>query len=279
MSQFGIAASNISPGEIVGVLRAAKVVKADLPLRAAYSSGDCIITTQRNKLAKDEDCKIDAILMAKTLFDSFPDAGILHVKVLFSEYEVHKYMEVSVSKSDVAAYGDGKLSSNELLSSIGATRYDEDVDPFAPASHQDESAAATSITPGPLSDKRLILLGRIDSLKKHGTNPEMFLTAFQSIEDMVKAQKDPSEIEAAIRKLNGDIDDQEKRREEANKSNMRHEAEKFQANIQAYTIKAMAMHQKLPFSFNDVARVQQLVTAGRYEEAAALMRQLNAKMR
>src|SRR5580658_9250262 len=82
-AQPGLSATNISPAEIVGVLRSAKIVKQDLPLRASYTSSDCIVTTQRNKAAADDDCKIDAILMARSLFESFPDAGILHVKVLF----------------------------------------------------------------------------------------------------------------------------------------------------------------------------------------------------
>lgn len=274
-----VSAANLTPAEIVGVLRSAKIVKQDLSLRASYTSGDCIVTTQRSKAAADDDCKIDAILMARSLFQSFPDAGILHVKVLFSNYEEHKYMEVSVSKSDVEAFASGKLSRAELLGTITAATYDEDVDPFAPASKQDESVAAASVVPGALVDKRLILLGRIDSLKKHGTNPEMFLDSFQNIEDMVKAQKDPSIIEAAVSKLNGDIDDQEKRREDANKANMRQQAAVFYSNVQAYTIKAMATNKKLPFTMNDVAKVQQLVTAGRYEEAATLMHQLNSKMR
>ncbi|MFA6208390.1 MAG: hypothetical protein WCT03_06640 [Candidatus Obscuribacterales bacterium] len=261
----------ITPSEMVIVIRNAKIVTADAPVRASLINQEAIITTKRNPKANDKDCKIEAIMIGKVLVDTY-SKEILRVKVLFSDYENQKYTSVSLSKGDLTAFGDGKLNQDELLNSLQLTTFKEDVSPFS--DRASESGTTTGISPGPLLDKRLLLLSRIESLKQKGTNVKAYMDYFNTIEDAVK-NSDEEKVKSLSASLSEKLNDQEKMRQQAQVTGLKNEVLRFQTHIQQHVLSG----KKLPFDLGQIQRVQQLVVAGKNAEAKALMDSLERTMR
>ena len=264
-------APTLTPAEMVIVIRNAKIVTDDSPIRASIINQEAIITTKRNPKATDKDCKIEAIMIGKVLVDTY-NKEILRVKILFSDYENQKYTSVSLSKGDLTAFGDGKLNQEDLLNSLQLTTYKEDVSPFA--ARGGETATTTGITPGPLLDKRLLLLSRIESLKQKGTNVKAYMDYFNTIEDAVK-NSDEDKVKALTTSLSEKLNDQEKMRQQAHVASLQNEVLRFQTHIQKHIISG----KKLPFDLGQIQRVQQLVVAGKNAEAKALMDSLERTMK
>ncbi len=259
----------VTPVELVAILRNARVVAADYPLRASYNEREAVVTTKRNPQAKDNDCKIEAVMMTKALMDSFPE--ILRVKVLFSDLEQQKYTSVNLSKGDIASFGAGKLAQKDFLDSLEISTFDENVSPFASRS---DGAVSTGVAPGPMQDKRLLLLSRIESLRSKGTNVKAYLDYFQTVEDAARSG-DEAKVQNLVGSLSGKLNDQEKMREQAYATGVRSEVLRFQTQLQRYVVSG----RKLPFDLGQVAKIQQLVVAGRNAEAKALMQTLEQKLR
>ena len=64
------------------VLRNAKVVNSDRALHLSIGAKRVLIITERGAKSTDKDCRIDAVLIAKTLIDTY-SSEIISVKVLF----------------------------------------------------------------------------------------------------------------------------------------------------------------------------------------------------
>lgn len=260
--------ANPLPTEMLAILRNAKVVDPQTALHASMNGHEAIITTKRNAQAKDKDCKIDAIMLGKALMDNYPE--LLRVKVLFSDYEEQKYTQVSLSKGDIVSYGSGKMNQDDFLNSLEMTTFKENVSPFA---ERGGESGSIGVVPGPMQDKRLLLLARIQSLKQKGTNVKLYLDFFQTVEDAAKAG-DETKVQALVTNLSGKLNDQEKAREQANATGVQMEVLRFQTQLKNY----IASGRKLPFDMNQVVRVQQLVVAGRNSEAKALLQILQQKL-
>ena len=151
------------------------------------------------------------------------------------------------------------------------TSFKENVSPFA---ERGGESGSIGVVPGPMQDKRLLLLARIQSLKQKGTNVKLYLDFFQTIEDAAKAG-DEAKVQSLVTNLSGKLNDQEKAREQANATGVQMEVLRFQAQLKSY----IASRRKLPFDMNQVVRVQQLVVAGRNSEAKALLQTLQQKLR
>lgn len=94
-----------------------KVFAPGTSLSIRRAGAEILISTYRNKLATVDDCKIEALLVAKTIFEAEP-AGITRVKTYFYEPSLNKYREISLSKGDLLSFQSGQISEAELLSSI-----------------------------------------------------------------------------------------------------------------------------------------------------------------
>lgn len=262
--------AKVLPAELVTVVRNAKIIKEEYPLRASLNNHEAILTTQRAKGTSDNDCKIDALFMAKALMQAFPQE-VLRVKVLFSDYDNQSYSQIQVSKGDVTAFGSGQISQQDLLNSVELTKFKEDVSLFAPRGDQSDNV---SITPGFMQDKRLLLLSRIESLKQRGTNVKVYEDYFQKIENLVRDGNE-DDAKTAIDTLSRGLTDQEKALEDASVISMQRDLLRFQATLKRYA----ASGKKLPFPQSEIYRVNQLVVSGRKKEAAALLQSLTAKLR
>lgn len=265
------AASTAPTGaELIAAMRTAKAISPDRALRASLNAKDALVTTVRMPSETDRDCKIDAVLLAKALIDAYP-AQIVRVKVLISDLQRGHYSTVSVSKGDVKSYGSGAISIDDLLNSIEISTFKEDVSPF---SAPESGSTTLSVAPGIMQDKRLVLLGRIAEMQKKGTNMKMFMELFDRIEDAVKQGNDTN-VPDMIQNLSTKLNEQERMREQANTKTLQASVLAFQAKCSQFILTG----RKLPFATDDLIRLQNLVTTGRFAEASNLMQTLQRKMR
>ncbi|MDZ4836506.1 MAG: hypothetical protein SGJ27_22245 [Candidatus Melainabacteria bacterium] len=103
--------------DMVEALEKGNVFAAGISVSARVAGTEALISTYRNSKATSDDCKIEALLAAKTVFDLGPE-GISRVKVYFFELTLDKYKEVSVSKGDVLSFQSGQIKQQDLLSSL-----------------------------------------------------------------------------------------------------------------------------------------------------------------
>lgn len=116
--------------DITSAIDKAKILSSNTRVAAAVNGAEVYISTYRNAKANDNDCKIEAVLIAKTVMDLSP-ADITRVTVYFyNALRRSSRKVVSVSAGDVKAFGAGQLSQEQLLTSISLK--DEEVnDPAA----------------------------------------------------------------------------------------------------------------------------------------------------
>lgn len=115
------AAQSASPDFIVKSLINAKIIASGYKINAAIdtSSHEVSISTYSNTGSKDvvNDCKIDAILIAKKVFEIEKTAA--RVKVRFYRIDsAGTFHEVSVTKPEVAAFSAGAVKKDDLLASL-----------------------------------------------------------------------------------------------------------------------------------------------------------------
>lgn len=81
-------------------------------------SSQVTVQTHENFSSKDpvKDCKINAILIAKLVFEKKTEAA--RVRIMFYNRDNSAYKQVVVTVGDVSAFGAGKLSQEKLLDSL-----------------------------------------------------------------------------------------------------------------------------------------------------------------
>ncbi|HEY9712177.1 MAG TPA: hypothetical protein V6C72_01830 [Chroococcales cyanobacterium] len=192
----------------IALLKNSNVLKSSASLRATYDNKNkrAVLLTDRMPKATDDDCKIDSVLLAKKLMDSFPE-DVNQVRVIFNKPGGSVSQHVDVSKVDVKAYGTGAVKASELLGSL--TMVNDDIDQIPSSSGESLSNDNATVVPGPFAGQRLILLGRIEQLRKRGTGVKPFETLFAQIEDQAKAGDD-AKLKASIPYLSEKLGEQEK---------------------------------------------------------------------
>ena len=178
-------AEELSPSALTEVLRNSKIIKPDRSLRLSVSGRKVLILTDRNLKASDKDCQIDAVLLAKSLVDTYPDQ-VTRVMVLFSRQNSDKITQINVTAGDVKAFGSGQISEDALLSSLDM----QEVSALSADSGNADKGATTNLAPGPFMEKRLILVHQIDELESKGTGVKPFRDLFSKIEaDITKGDE------------------------------------------------------------------------------------------
>lgn len=117
----------ISPDDVITAIEKAKILAPGIRVSVTQSKEakeELNITTFRNVKAEDKDCKIEAVLMAKTAMDLDP-TSVTRVQVYFySSAMTGKYKKVTVTAGDVKAFGAGAMSQEQLLKSIDISEGD-----------------------------------------------------------------------------------------------------------------------------------------------------------
>lgn len=184
---------------VVDLIRHANLVNASYKLTASISNDEALITTQKKPKETDAECKIQAVLIAKTAFEAIP-GNIQRVKVLFLDYAADASSSVQVSRAEVKLFGSGAMSEKDLLSSIIITNS---------GASTSASSGNTAVQAGPAQTDRLLLLGRIENLKKQGTNVSAFMSYFNQIEEAAKSGDEKS-VNEKVAYLRDHVSEQEK---------------------------------------------------------------------
>lgn len=191
--------------DMVNLLRSAKAVNPKSALHVAIGDKEVIVLTGRESKMSDNDCKIDATFVAKTLIDAAPDQ-IARVKVLFSHENDDKCDQVVVGAGDVKSYGSGQITEDQLLHSLELTSVDGKGGGVA--------STPASVVAGPLQERRLLLLNRIQALKEKGTGVRPFENLFQKVEEVARTGI-AKDVEASVDDLSEKLKAQEQLRKQA----------------------------------------------------------------
>ncbi|MBS2007263.1 MAG: hypothetical protein JST01_09495 [Cyanobacteria bacterium SZAS TMP-1] len=120
----------VSAGELVSAVEKAKILATGTRVSAAINGSEAYVSTFKNARATDNDCKIEAVLIAKTAMDLAPNDITRATVYFYSTANINKRKYVTVTAGDVKAFGSGQLGQEQLLSSL--TVKDEEVsDPAA----------------------------------------------------------------------------------------------------------------------------------------------------
>ncbi|HEY9777135.1 MAG TPA: hypothetical protein V6C81_25440 [Planktothrix sp.] len=168
--------SSLNRDKIIEAIRKEKILKADAPLTADFQGNEVELVTMRSPLAKDNDCKIDSMLMAKALMQVFP-GQVMRLKVQFGHANGDDSDEVTVTAGEVKAYGAGALSESELMASIDMQTQH--------ATEVEAERSSSSIKPGPAKETRMLIAGYIEELRAHGTDVKPFEARLKQIEDTI----------------------------------------------------------------------------------------------
>jgi len=108
----------ISKTEIITAIDKAKILAPGISVNADVTKDHVSISTYRNVRANDDDIKIEAALIAKTVLELAPKE-IARVSVFFfSAVNLKNYREVAVTAGDIKAFSAGATNEKQLISSL-----------------------------------------------------------------------------------------------------------------------------------------------------------------
>jgi len=186
-------------------VRKANVINKQYPLHAVVNDREAMILTRRHPHATDDDMRIDSILITKSVLDSFT-GGIDTVKVLFRDEDASGGKCVLVTANDIKEYATGSMEPKKFLATIAVNNIGGDDEVNRSKISADESKMIVS--PGPFEEKRLLLMDRINTLRRKGTGVAPFEAIFAQIDQLAKAGR-PAPVRDAIGALGEELSQQE----------------------------------------------------------------------
>ncbi|HNN62642.1 MAG TPA: hypothetical protein PKH78_06355 [Candidatus Obscuribacter sp.] len=107
----------LSGADVVAAIDKAKVLDASIRVNAQVTPEVIYISTYKNPKANDRDCKIEAVLLAKTVI--VLDNKVPRVEIRFySQNALSRFKKISVSAGDVKAFAAGTMQEDQLLNSL-----------------------------------------------------------------------------------------------------------------------------------------------------------------
>jgi hypothetical protein len=198
-SAFIPAFSQPSESSLADVVRQTRVIDPSAKLHATISGDEVDITSESTPKSNDDACKVQAILVAKAIFDSQPES-IQKTKVILFDYSANKCRTIVVKRAEIKMYATNGMSQKALLSSI-----DFNVTGAGGAGAQTDLKVAD----GSLQNERLLLLGRITKMKASGTNVTAFMSIFNDLE-ATAATNDQVKTQAKLEYVADKVGEQEK---------------------------------------------------------------------
>lgn len=185
--------------QIVEAVKRANIVSNGYPIDASVNGSEIVVSTYRRPQAFDNDCKIDAVLIAKQVVDLDAKA-IEKVSVVFQDAKhSNRYHKVIVTAADVRAFGAGHINQDKFLESlviVSGTETNALVQ-YKDLSYQDILDGKASC--GILSREREQAFARIRELEKRGLAQQSVsedLEIYLRIEDLCRRQ---NQFEAKIK--------------------------------------------------------------------------------
>ncbi len=99
----------------------AKILPAEYKIRAYVKGPEATIVTYRNAKAIDQDCKIDAILIAQKVMAAYKTIAAVRTQFCYINTP-SQYDQVEIHAGDVKAFDSGGLTKQRLLDSLPITR-------------------------------------------------------------------------------------------------------------------------------------------------------------
>jgi len=159
------------------------------------------VLTEEDAKTADQDLKIDALFLSKTLMEAAP-GQIEKVKVLFSQ-SGHSGRFIIIDNREIQDFGHGKISPEKMLASLRFS----DVEP----------ERAPDVVPGPEFERRLLAWNRIKRLRQQGTGVGPFENIFREIENVAKSGES-AKVSERVAYLESKLSDQEEQVKQAKKS-------------------------------------------------------------
>ncbi len=163
------AAAGLSQAQLTVLLKESGV-SASNPRVVGTGPSVTVLADEPTK-SSDRNLKIEAIFLAKTLIEGAP-GQIDKVQVIYSKKgEDGRF--ISIKKKEIQEYGQGRITAEAFLGSLHFAYVEPDDLP--------------QVEVGPLKERRLLILERIEKLRKAGTGVKPFENIFQGIESAIKA--------------------------------------------------------------------------------------------
>lgn len=201
-----VASARAGSGQLVDTIRNARIVNPDYPLHAIVTGNQAKILTRRHPKATDDDLKIDSVLITKACTDAFV-GQLSQVKVIFRDEDSSNGKSVLVTAQDIQNYASGEMEPQKFLSTLKISTIDGELDSEPSKTVLGDSGMQAS--PGPYEEQRLILLDRINSLRRRGTGVAPYETLFLSLDELAK-KGDPGPVRVAVLRLADKLTEQEK---------------------------------------------------------------------
>lgn len=116
---FGLPAFSLpSDSEAVEALEKARILAPTIRMNARVGQDGIEVATYKNPKANFNDCKIEALLIAKTLMDLAPGEVPRVIVYFYNSTSLSSFKQVAVTVGDVKAFASGSLSKEELLKSL-----------------------------------------------------------------------------------------------------------------------------------------------------------------
>ena len=197
LSGYQIAqAQDATAEKVEEAVRKAQVIKKDYPVHAVISGREATILTRRHPRATDDDLRIDSVLVTKSVVDSFKSIGT--VKVLFRDEDSSSGKSVEVTAGDIKTYANSTIDPKKFLATIAVTKVGGDDEAIKSKLTAEERKMAVSA--GPLEEERLLLMDRINTLRRKGTGVSPFEAMFAQIESQAKSGQTAA-LKESVQKL------------------------------------------------------------------------------
>lgn len=195
-----------SSSNLVDLIRQAKVVNPDYPVHVVVSGNFATVLTRRHPRAKEEDMKIDAVLITKSVLDAYGYC-LDGVRVLFRDEDGTNGKKIAVTEQDIKNYGAGTMDPQQFLASLKLVSIDGELD--GDTSGQSRGSESNIVvSPGPYEEQRLMLLDRINSLRKRGTGVAPYEKLFVTMDEAAKTAPS-SEVKLLVARLAEKLKEQE----------------------------------------------------------------------
>lgn len=175
---------------------------------ASCHEGGARIRLFRHPEATRDDCKIDAVLIARKVIQLNPDR-VKAVTCVFYDYDRQgEYWSVEVNSTLVKAFGSGRIGERELLDSL-VLKEERRAKPLG-ARYRGRSYRSivedVAVVKGPLEDRRLALSLRLRNLSLQGVDTSGYTEEFLRVEDAARRGV-VSGLDGLVDSLSKELDD------------------------------------------------------------------------
>lgn len=108
----------VSQDEAAKAISKAAILAPGTDVKVRVGGDSVAVSTFRNRNANDKDTKIEALLVAKTIFDMPGNSASSVTTYFYNSMQPNQFRSVAVKTSDVKAFESGSMGQDELLKSL-----------------------------------------------------------------------------------------------------------------------------------------------------------------